>query len=100
MLWYHDHAMSITRLNIFAGLFGLYIIRDHIEDALALPRGEYELPLILCDRSFRKDGQLYYPVSGNPEHSWIPEFFGEATLVNGKLFPFATFSPENIVCEF
>jgi spore coat protein A, manganese oxidase len=93
MLWYHDHAMSITRLNIFAGLFGLYIIRDDIEEALALPRGEYELPLILCDRSFRKDGQLYYPVSGDPEHSWIPEFFGEATLVNGKLFPYCDVQP-------
>lgn len=88
MLWYHDHAMGITRLNIFAGLFGLYLIRDPIEDALRLPKGNYELPIVLCDRSFRDDGQLYYPVSGNPGQPWVPEFFGEAILVNGKLFPY------------
>ena len=37
MLWYHDHAMGINRLNIYAGLFGLYIVRDDFEDALHLP---------------------------------------------------------------
>ena len=93
MLWYHDHAMSITRLNIFAGLFGLYILRDDIEDGLNLPKNEYELPLILCDRSFRTDGQLYYPVSDNPAQLWIPEFFGEAVLVNGKVFPYCEVQP-------
>lgn len=93
MLWYHDHAMSITRLNIFAGLLGLYVIRDKFEDALNLPKGEFELPIILCDRSFQPDGQLCYPVSDDPQHLWIPEFFGEAILVNGKLFPYAEVQP-------
>jgi spore coat protein A len=88
MLWYHDHAMGITRLNIFAGLFGLYILRDSMEDALHLPGGERELPLVLCDRSLREDGQLYYPISGNPGQPWVPEVFGEAILVNGTLFPY------------
>ncbi len=93
MLWYHDHAMAITRLNIFAGLFGLYILRDDAEDGLNLPKGEYEIPLILYDRSFREDGQLYYPVSGNPGKPWVPEFFGDAILVNGTLFPFLDAEP-------
>ena len=93
MLWYHDHAMAITRLNIFAGLFGLYVIRDSAEDALDLPKGEFELPLILYDRSLREDGQLYYPVSGDPRQPWVPEFFGEAILVNGKLFPYREVQP-------
>lgn len=93
MLWYHDHAMSITRLNLFAGLFGLYLIRDSTEAALGLPKGEYEIPLILCDRSFRADGQLYYPVSSNPQRPWVPEFFGEAILANGKLFPYCDVRP-------
>jgi spore coat protein A len=93
MLWYHDHAMGINRLNIFAGLLGSYILRDETEDALRLPNGIYEVPLIICDRMFDKDSQLYYPVSDNPESPWIPEFFGDAYLVNGKLFPFLEVEP-------
>src|SRR5208283_3323369 len=46
MLWYHDHAMGINRLNIFAGLVGVYLVRDDFEDSLHLPRGEYEVPLV------------------------------------------------------
>ena len=45
MLWYHDHAMGINRLNIYAGLFGAYLIRDGVEDSLNLPSGKYEIPL-------------------------------------------------------
>ena len=93
MLWYHDHAMGITRLNMFAGLFGLYLIRDEEEEALDLPKGSYEIPLVLYDRSIRSDGQLFYPVSGDPAKPWISEFFGEAILVNGTLFPFLEVEP-------
>ena len=93
MLWYHDHAMAITRLNIFAGLFGLYVLRDETEDSLDLPRGKYEVPLILYDRSFRADGQLHYPVSDDPEKPWVSEFFGDAILANGTLFPFLQVEP-------
>lgn len=88
LLWYHDHAMGINRLNIYAGLFGLYVVRDAAEDALGLPSGRYEVPLVLADRDFRPDGQLSYPVSGHPERPWVPEAFGEAHLVNGKLYPY------------
>lgn len=93
MLWYHDHAMGINRLNIFAGLAGPYILRDKEEDALHLPNGKYEIPLVICDRMFDKDSQLYYPVSDKPEAPWIPEFFGDANLVNGKLYPFLEVEP-------
>ncbi|MFZ3217539.1 MAG: multicopper oxidase [Candidatus Acidiferrales bacterium] len=93
MLWYHDHAMGINRLNIFAGLVGSYILRDSVEDALHLPSGKYEIPLVICDRMFDKDGQLYYPVSDDPGAPWIPEFFGDAYLVNGKLLPFLDVEP-------
>jgi len=93
MLWYHDHAMGINRLNIFAGLAGAYILHDQVEDALHLPAGKYEIPLVICDRMFDKDGQLYYPVSDKPDHPWIPEFFGDAHLINGKLFPFVEVEP-------
>jgi spore coat protein A, manganese oxidase len=93
MLWYHDHAMGINRLNIFSGLAGAYILRDETETALRLPAGKYEIPLIICDRMFDKDSQLYYPVSDKPEAPWTPEFFGDANLVNGTLFPFLDVQP-------
>ena len=92
-LWYHDHAMSITRLNLYAGLFGFYIVRDEAEDVLQLPSGDYEIPLMLYDRSFSARGQLEYPVSADPEHPWIPEFAGEAILANGKLYPYLDVEP-------
>jgi spore coat protein A len=92
-LWYHDHAMGINRLNIYAGLFGMYLVRDDYEDALGLPRGAYEIPLMVCDRSFRRDGSLDYPTSGNPDAPWVPEAFGEAMLVNGKMFPYLDVEP-------
>jgi spore coat protein A len=88
MLFYHDHTMGINRLNIYAGLFGLYFIRDGREDELGLPRGEHEVPLLVFDRLLRPDGQLSYPVSPNPQKPWVPEVFGNAILVNGKLRPY------------
>ena len=94
LLWYHDHAMGINRLNIYAGLFGLYIVRDAFEDALHLPSGRYEIPLVLADRFLKRDGSLEYPVAETPGASpWVPEAFGEAMLVNGKLFPYLEVEP-------
>ena len=87
-LWYHDHAMGINRLNIYAGMFGLFLVRDDADDALDLPKGPYEFPLVICDRLLRQDGQLDYPVSGDPARPWVPEVFGNVMLVNGKAFPF------------
>jgi spore coat protein A len=93
MLWYHDHAMGITRLNIYAGLAGAFFVRDSVEDALHLPQGQYEVPLIICDRFLRSDGQLDYPVSGQSEAPWVPEVFGNVMLVNGKAFPYLDVEP-------
>jgi len=93
LLWYHDHAMGINRLNMYAGLFGLYVIRDAREQALGLPSGKYEIPLVLFDRDARADGQLSYPVSADPERPWVPEVFGELHLVNGKIAPFLEVEP-------
>ena len=88
MLWYHDHAMGINRLNVYAGLLGLCMVRDKLEDSLHLPSGEYEIPLVIIDRLLTLDGQLYYPVSKRPEAPWVPEFLGNVILVNGKLLPY------------
>ena len=88
MLWYHDHALGITRLNNYAGLLGAYFVRDSFEDALNLPGGKYEISITLCDRLFDAQGQLFYPTSPDPDAPWIPELYGDTTLVNGKLFPY------------
>jgi spore coat protein A len=93
LLWYHDHALGINRLNVFAGMLGLYILRDDFEDSLNLPKGKYEIPLVLYDRFFDLEGQLNYPVSGNPKSPWTPEVFGDAILANGKLFPYLEVEP-------
>ncbi len=98
LLWYHDHAIGQTRLNIHAGLAGAYIIRDDHEDALGLPAGEHEVLLTIQDRSFAADGSLTYPISqrtGSPDHPgpWVPEYFGDTILVNGKVWPFLEVEP-------
>ncbi len=91
-LWFHDHAMGNSRFNIFAGLMGHYILRDDVEDKLNLPSGKYELPLLLYDRSFTPQGQLYYP---NPpdEGAWTQEYLGDAMVINGKVTPFHEVEP-------
>jgi spore coat protein A len=81
-LWYHDHAMGITRLNVMMGLAGFYIVRDATEDALGLPSGRYEIPLVLQDRSFHPDGSFSYP------EMWMEHFFGDTVMVNGKVWPY------------
>lgn len=114
-LWYHDHALGITRLNVYAGLAGFYLIRDDAEHGLHLPKGDYEIPLLIQDRMFNNDGSLLYPVQGQvpadgvmPDGSlvppgtpgsrtvptiWIPEFFGDTMLVNGKVWPYLEVEP-------
>ena len=81
-LWYHDHALGITRLNVYLGLAGMYLLRDSVEEALGLPAGEHEVPLVIQDRAFRADGSLEYPAT------WQEHFFGSKILVNGKVWPY------------
>jgi spore coat protein A len=81
-LWYHDHALGITRLNIYLGLAGFYLIRDAFEQGLGLPDGAYEIPLVVQDRSFDADGSFRYPAQ------WQETFFGDHNLVNGKVAPY------------
>jgi spore coat protein A len=81
-LWYHDHALGITRLNVYMGLAGFFLLRDDVENSLGLPSGEYEIPIAIQDRSFNPDGSWKYPPV------WQDTFFGETMLVNGKVWPF------------
>ncbi|MEH7118341.1 multicopper oxidase [Neobacillus vireti] len=100
-LWYHDHALGITRLNVYAGLAGLYFIRDKHEESLNLPSGKFEIPLVIQDRTFYPNGELFYPsqpdtpptVTPFPNPSIVPEFFGDTILVNGKVWPYLEVEP-------
>lgn len=90
-LWYHDHALGITRINVLSGLAGFYIIRDSNSQLTdLLPNSDYEMPLVIQDRSFQDDGSFYFPSQGtNPDvHPyWHSEFLGNTIIVNGKVWP-------------
>jgi FtsP/CotA-like multicopper oxidase with cupredoxin domain len=100
-LWYHDHALGLTRLNVFSGLAGYYLIRD-FDDPVAplLPSGQYEMSLIIQDRTFQADGSFYYSPDGYYPNYDPPPFnytkenpyslgaaLGNTIMVNGKVWP-------------
>ncbi|GAB4828790.1 Multicopper oxidase lpr2 [Ancistrocladus abbreviatus] len=92
-LWYHDHAMGLTRVNILAGLLGAYVIRQpEVEAPLLLPYGdEFDRQLLIFDRSFYSNGSIYMNQTGdNPaiHPEWQPEYFGDVMVVNGKAWPY------------
>jgi FtsP/CotA-like multicopper oxidase with cupredoxin domain len=111
-LWYHDHALGITRLNVYAGLAGFYFVRDEYDtgmpgNPLGLPAFPYELAYAVQDRMFTEKGALFYPAfPGDPFYddfitgegailppeifpgggpSALAEFFGDHMVVNGKI---------------
>jgi spore coat protein A, manganese oxidase len=93
-LWYHDHRMDFTGPQVWRGLAGFHIIRDDEEDALPLPKGEKDIPLMICDRSFDVDGSFLYPsldssLQGIPgvEDDYMDGVLGDTILVNGAPWP-------------
>lgn len=95
-LWYHDHAMHITHLNVMAGLgSGSYLIRDEEEDKLRLPSGDREIPLVIFDRNLDLDadgnftGDLLYKgiVVADDPYELVRPFTGPFNLVNGVIWP-------------
>jgi spore coat protein A len=98
MLWFHDHALGATRLNVFAGLAAAYIVRDRFDtgtepNPIGIPGAAYEIPLVIQDRQFNADGTLRYPRSDIDGATWIGEYFGDVMLVNGKVWPFLEVEP-------
>lgn len=98
LLWFHDHGLGTTRLNVFAGLAAGYIIRDEFDtgaepNEIGIPGGAYEIPLVIQDRQFNPDGSMLYPTSIIPGVTWIGEYFGDVMLVNGKVWPFLDVEP-------
>ena len=94
-LWYHDHALGLTRINVMSGLAGFYLLRDPTNDfdqymTTNFVYGVNEIPLAIQDRSFNLDGTFWFDSVGvNPtDHPyWVPEFFGNTIMVNGKVWP-------------
>jgi FtsP/CotA-like multicopper oxidase with cupredoxin domain len=115
-LWFHDHALGMTRLNVLSGLAAFYLLRDNRDTGLAnnpigLPAGPYEQELLIQDRQFDINGQLYFPdgsgsgLNGGPPNPdvhpfWIPEFFGDVIVVNGKSWPFFNVEPRRYRLRF
>jgi len=98
LLWFHDHGLGATRLNVFAGLAAAYILRDEFDtgaepNPIGIPGGAYEIPLVVQDRQFNRDGTFLYPTSDVPGATWIGEYFGDVMLVNGKVWPFLEVEP-------
>lgn len=98
LLWFHDHGLGATRLNVFAGLAAAYILRDELDtgeepNPIGIPGGAYEIPLVVQDRQFNRDGTFLYPSSGIAGATWIGEYFGDTMLVNGKVWPFLDVEP-------
>jgi spore coat protein A, manganese oxidase len=112
-LWFHDHTLGMTRLNVYAGPVGFWLIRGGDDDKVVdtrdrqtatLPSGAQEIPLAIQDRSFNTDGSLFYPdtraffdaVAGpyipatDVPPIWNPEYFGNCMVVNGRTWPFLT----------
>lgn len=113
-LWFHDHALGVTRLNVYAGMAGFYFLRGPDEETAQLPgwsgddlvqeaaggfRGTTaylpEIEIAIQDRMFDTHGKLYFPNVGiNPEHpEWVPEFIGDIITVNGKTWPYLSVAP-------
>src|SRR6266571_4158340 len=95
LLWYHDHVMGVTKFDVYAGLAGLWIVRDERERELGLPEGPpFEVPLLIQDRNFNLDdrgrltGQLVHKT--DPE---VMEAFAPFTVVNGKVWPILDVQP-------
>jgi bilirubin oxidase len=126
-VWYHDHSLGMTRLNVYAGPAGFYLIRGGPDD---LPNGTlpgpapaqgdlpgtnyYEIPIAIQDRAFHADGSLFYPSSraffdefngpyipkSDISPIWNPEFFGNTMVVNGKTWPNLNVEPRRYRFRF
>ncbi|MGH3980284.1 MAG: multicopper oxidase family protein, partial [Pseudonocardiaceae bacterium] len=93
-LWYHDHRMDFTGPQVYRGLAGFHLVRDAEEEALGLPSGDREIPLMITDRAFEVDGSFRYPSLDRTlrhvpgvEREWMEGVLGDVVLVNGAPWP-------------
>ncbi len=133
-LWYHDHSLGQTRTTVLSGLAGFYLLRDRENEPDNLPGGPadcapgpgnsgnaprhqqgqacpYEREILIQDRIFDTNAQLYFPDGSNPADAkqpprpdvhpyWIPEFVGDVIVVNGKSWPYMEVEPRRYRLRF
>jgi spore coat protein A len=94
-LWYHDHRMGFTAPDVWRGLAGFYLVGDPAEQALPLPSGPRDIPLMIADRSFAADGSLAYPSvdttlmeTPGVTNDYMNGVLGDVILVNGVAWPY------------
>ncbi|MGA2400524.1 MAG: multicopper oxidase domain-containing protein [Syntrophobacteraceae bacterium] len=116
-LWFHDHALGITRTNVYSGLEAFYFLRDPDHEPYNLPKGGHEIEMVFQDRQFDQNGQFVFPdgstsgtaacgaggdfdecLNGPPPNPalhpfWIPEFIGDVAVVNGAPWPVLKVEP-------
>ncbi len=113
-LWFHDHALGVTRTNVYSGLAAFYFLRDPDSEPANLPTGPYEIEMAIQDRQFDTSSQLYFPDGSDPKCGsgesddpclngpppnpethpfWIPEFIGDVVVVNGSPWPYLNVEP-------
>lgn len=106
-IWFHDHALGVTRTNVYSGLAAFYLLRDALNEPARLPADAYEIEMAIQDRQFDINSQLFFPDgSGNPASnlngtpanpnlhpSWNPEFIGDTVVVNGTPWPYLNVEP-------
>jgi FtsP/CotA-like multicopper oxidase with cupredoxin domain len=80
-LWYHDHGVHHTAENVYMGLAGQYHLSDAQEKALPIPKGDYDVPMIISDAAFAENGSLLWE---DNSHSGV---YGDVILVNGRPWP-------------
>ncbi len=78
--WYHAHPHRRTAEQVYRGMAGLFLVADADEDALGLPAGEREIPLILQDRRMTAEGEFAF---GPVMHERMEGFLGDTTFGNG-----------------
>ncbi|MGW4645067.1 multicopper oxidase family protein [Kitasatospora sp. NPDC004289] len=79
-LWTHDHAHHFESENVYRGLSSVYVINDDAEQALGLPSGAYDVPLVIRDGRYDENGQLVYIMD---------DFMNRTTItVNGSPWPY------------
>lgn len=89
-LWYHDHRMDFTGPQVYRGLAGFHIVTDDEDDALGLPKGDRDIPLMITDRAFDEDGSFLYPAhhhGAGVTDAYMEGVLGDVILVNGAPWP-------------
>ncbi len=113
-LWFHDHALGLTRTNVYSGMAAFYFLRDPVREPANLPSGAQEIEMAIQDRQFDTNSQLFFPdgsgalcgtglpndpcLNGGPGNPlihplWIPEFLGDVVVVNGAPWPYFNVQP-------